>query len=126
LLQWEAVRLGGGTTRPTESVTNLEIIMSKPIVLSQEQWEKLKNRLTNDYTPSVMMIRWKMKDVLGFTVREHAEWFNQEVHLKDIHYGTKYCSQSIRLDFYNEPKRTMFILKYSEYLENKSTKTVDL
>jgi hypothetical protein len=80
--------------------------MSKPIVLTHSQWYALKNRLTSDNSPSVMMLSFKMKDKLGFTVREHRS------HTLDRGYMT-----DIRLDFYNEPKRTMFLLKYSEYLD---------
>jgi hypothetical protein len=83
--------------------------MSKPIVLSLDKWTKLHTRLANDNHPSVMLIREKMKVVLGFTVREHNEW----VIKPDGGYG----EHSIRLDFYNEPKRTMFLLKYGEYLD---------
>jgi hypothetical protein len=79
--------------------------MSKPIVLTHGNWEKLKNRLTNDYRPSVLLISSKTKEVLGFTVREHRFFEN-------IGYHSHIC-----LDFYNEPKRTMFLLKYSEYLD---------
>ena len=46
-----------------------------------------------------------MKRTLGFTVREHSEWVQGE------HQFT------VCLDFYNERKYTMFILKYSEYLK---------
>ena len=80
--------------------------MSKPIVLSHGQWYKLKERLTNDYSPSVMMLSYRMKDKLGFTVREHTAWTERIGYTNDI-----------RLDFYDEPKRTMFLLKYSEYLD---------
>ena len=80
--------------------------MSKPIVLTLSKWYKLKERLANDYSPSVMMLSYRMKDRLGFTVREHTEWSNQSGSMTDI-----------RLDFYSEPKRTMFLLKYSEYLD---------
>ena len=80
--------------------------MSKPIVLTHEQWDKLSYRLTNDYSPSVMMLSYRMKDKLGFTVRQHREWTEQRGFMTDI-----------RLDFYSEPKRTMFLLKYSEYLD---------
>lgn len=80
--------------------------MSKPIVLTQKQWDKLSYRLTNDYSPSVMMLSWRMKDTLGFTVRKHTAWTERIGYMTDI-----------RLDFYNEPKRTMFLLKYSEYLD---------
>ena len=88
--------------------------MSKPIVLTHRQWDKLRTRLTNDYSPSVMMISWRMKEKLGFTVREYEVW--REV-------GAKWnASSDIRLDFYDEPKRTMFLLKYSEYL-NRAVNT---
>ena len=82
--------------------------MSKPIVLTYLQWEKLRDRLKADYEPSVLLISSKMKDRLGFTVREYQEWQldgTRQVRISDI-----------RLDFYNEPKRTMFLLKYTEYL----------
>jgi hypothetical protein len=90
-------------------------MMSKPIVLTQDKWYKLKNRLTNDYSPSVMMLSYKTKDKLGFTVREHREWTEQRGYMVDI-----------RLDFYNEPKRTMFLLKYSEYLEKDGKTSLDI
>ena len=89
--------------------------MSKPIVLSQSKWYKLKERLTTDHSPSVMMLSYRMKDKLGFTVREHREWTQQRGYMVDI-----------RLDFYNEPKRTMFMLKYSEYLENDGKTVLDI
>ena len=82
--------------------------MSKPIILMHRQWEKLKNRLTNDYSPSVMMIRDKRRKVLGFVEREHRWWTEQHGYMSHI------C-----LDFYDEPKRTMFLLKYSEYLDER-------
>jgi len=80
--------------------------MSKPIVLTEPKWAKLRERLTSDHSPSVMMLSYRMKDKLGFTVREHREWTEQRGSMVDI-----------RLDFYNEPKRTMFLLKYSDYIE---------
>jgi hypothetical protein len=80
--------------------------MSKPITLSPSQWEKLKIRLTNDYSPSTLLISYKMKEKLGFSVRTH-QWY-----VENRGYQSQIC-----LDFYNEPKRTMFLLKYSEYLE---------
>ena len=58
-----------------------------------------------------MLIREKMKVVLGFTVRRHTEW------ILEPGADRRHPEHSIRLDFYNEPKRTMFLLKYSEYLD---------
>jgi len=80
--------------------------MSKPVILTEPQWYRLYEQLKQDNPKSVMLIRDRMKDTLGFTQREHR-WYT----LKDG------WQQDIRLDFYNEPKRTMFLLKYSEFLE---------
>jgi hypothetical protein len=85
--------------------------MSKPVVLSEAQWVKLHTRLCQDNPSSVMLIRIKMRHVLGFTVRRHREWKT------DPDFGHKYPVDTVYLDFYNEPKRTMFVLKYSEYLD---------
>lgn len=87
--------------------------MSKPIILSEEKWAKLHQRLSQDNHSSVMLIREKMKVVLGFTVRKHQEW------VLDTNANWRRPVNSIRLDFYNEPKRTMFLLKYGEYLEDR-------
>ena len=86
-------------------------ILSKPIVLSEKAWAKLHTRLAQDNHNSVMLIREKMKVVLGFTVRRHRTWAD------DANFG-KYSIETICLDFYNEPKRTMFLLKYSDFLDN--------
>ena len=89
--------------------------MSKPVILTEKQWAKLHYQLSKDYHSSVLLIRTKMKHVLGFTVRRHTFWsrdadeINKGLHPVPI--------QQIHLDFYNEPKRTMFLLKYSEFLE---------
>jgi hypothetical protein len=81
--------------------------MSKSTKLSRTQWARLKSRLTNDYSPSVMFMRSCMRDVLGFTPRDHSTYTEKR--------GTDH---TIYLDWYSEPKRTMFLLKYGEYLEN--------
>jgi hypothetical protein len=96
--------------------------MSRSIKLTRTHWEDLKYKLEEDYPKSVMLIREKMKSVLGFTVREHHEWVDRDVDVKDVGYGTKMRKTTFCLDFYDEPKKTMFLLKYSEYL-NKSGKT---
>ena len=55
-----------------------------------------------------------MKRVLGFTVREHNEWIIKP----DGGYG----EHRIHLDFYSEKKRSMFLLKFSEILNNDNGK----
>lgn len=80
--------------------------MSKSIILSEYTWGKLYTQLAQDNPHSVILIREKMKKVLGFTSRRH-NYFNQE---------DDYFVEEIHLDFYDESKRTMFLLKYSEFL----------
>ena len=97
--------------------------MSKPIVLSEAQWLKIYNLIAKNYPPSVLLIRNRMKSVLGFTSRTHEEWIDQEVSLNDIRYGNRVRVTTIHLDFYSEPKRTMFLLKYSEHLDKSGITT---
>ena len=91
--------------------------MSKPIILSEAAWLKIYNHIARNYPPSVLLVRNKMREVLGFTSRTHEEWFEHDVDRRDVSYNTKYCVKRIHLDFYSEPKRTMFLLKYSEHLD---------
>jgi hypothetical protein len=100
--------------------------MSKPVVLSESAWLKIYNQIAKEYPPSVLLIRNRMRDVLGFTSRTHEEWFEHDVERKNVGYNSKYCVTKIHLDFYNEPKRTMFLLKYSEYLDKAGTTELDI
>ena len=77
--------------------------------LTVKQWQVIRTDLHTDHPKSVFMLKHKMKSVLGFTVREHNEW----VIKPDGSYG----EHSIRLDFYNERKYTMFLLKFSEVIK---------
>ena len=92
----------------------------KSIILSQETWLRVYNQIARDYPPSVLLIRNRMREVLGFTSRTHEEWIDQEVDLKDIRYGTKYKITTIHLDFWDEKKKVFFLLKYSDLLKNSS------
>ena len=84
--------------------------MSKPIELSQHQWKRLLEQLKQDYPVSVLLLREKAKAKLGFVPREHKDW--------DDTLG-KWRKNCIMLDFYSEKKRTFFIVKYSEYLNEQ-------
>ena len=92
--------------------------MSKPVVLTEAQWLKIYNHIAKHYPPGVLLIRNRMKAVLGFTSRTHREWVPKM--------DGGYYETTIRLDFYNEPKRTMFLLKYSEYLEENGKTFLDI
>ena len=85
--------------------------MSKPIELTHTQFEKLIERLKQDYPPSVIIIRSRMKEKLGFTTREYTEW--------DVGVGIR--KRCMMLDFYSEKKRTFFIMKYSDYIQKNLT-----
>lgn len=102
--------------------------MSKPVVLSEANWLKIYNQIAKNYPPSVLLIRDRMQEVLGFTSRTHEEWFEYNVNgnRRNVGYNTKYCVQTIHLDFYSEPKRTMFLLKYSEYLDKSGNTDLDI
>ena len=82
--------------------------MSRSIKLSSSTWRKIHQQLFCEYPASVMLIRTNMKKRLGFTVREHKEWIPKM--------DGGYTDHQIHLDFYNENKRTMFLLKFGEYL----------
>lgn len=79
--------------------------MAKPVKLKEYQWNNLRERLKQDYKPSVILIRENMRKTLGFVDRTH-QWYTEQ-------HG---FMSTICLDFYDESKRTMFLLKYSEYL----------
>lgn len=82
------------------------------VVLTPKQWQLIREDLHTMYPPSVFMLRNKMKNILGFTVREHNEYFekNGENWEQPLHLYT------IRLDFYDKRKYTMFLLKFSEQI----------
>jgi hypothetical protein len=94
----------------------------KPVVLSEPQWLLLKERLQQDHSRSVLMVRWKMKTVLGFTDRTHREWIGSydDVSLQDRNAGNYGYRTSVHLDFFDENKRIFFLLKYSDYISRTS------
>ena len=89
--------------------------------LTNKQWQCIKEELRVEYPMSVFQIRSKMKTHLGFTVREHQEWVKVDFNV--LPFGLSANGQrlecSIHLDFYNERKYTMFLLKYSEILHGQ-------
>lgn len=83
--------------------------MSKPIILTYNAWNKIFALIRHDYTPSVSLISWKRKEVLGFTVREYRESYPPQDPLM--------ASCTIRLDFYDDAKMTFFMLKYGDHVD---------
>lgn len=85
----------------------------KAIVLKHREWDRIFAQIKQDYaaTPSVYLIREKMKNTLGFTWREHRDWNDidpEPVKWQDF-------VSKIHIDFYSEQARTYFIMKYMNY-----------
>lgn len=86
------------------SCGNWVVAVNRSIKLTEKQWIKLQKRLREDHPLSVIAIRDKMKRVLGFTTREdRADYWNPVIHL----------------DFFDEKMKTMFLLRYGDYLERR-------
>lgn len=77
----------------------------QPILLTEAQWADIHHRLAREYAdrPSVMIIRSAMRQELGFTVRRYRSEPYQDARYQE----TKIC-----LDFYDDVKKTLFVLKY--------------
>ena len=99
----------------------------KPIIIEVNKWHELLDQLHNDYPKSVLAIKSKTQKVLGFTSRLHRQWVPNENYDKEyVEYERDLfvfppekgrMKEVVHLDFYDEVKRTFFILKYSEFLK---------
>ena len=81
----------------------------KSVVLLESDWETLLAQLRIDHPLSVTLIREKMRRVLGYTVR-------------DGHYNELYSTRIVYLDFFDEKKKIMFLLRYSDLIQKVPTK----
>ena len=89
----------------------------KPIVLTEQTWMKIRYQLIQTHPKSVMLTRWKMREVLGFTDRLHTDWVNGV----NKWGGIGFERREIHLDFFDEVKRTFFLLKYGDYIDSKDS-----
>lgn len=80
--------------------------MAKTLAINNWQWLKLRAKIVEEYGQSTVLISWRLKDTLGFTVREHRNYADESG-----------WNNSIRLDFWDDQLQTMFLLKYSDYLD---------
>lgn len=85
----------------------------KAVKMSEQNWAKLRYHLFQTQPKSVMLTRWKMKKVLGFTDRLHVEWIEEPNRWG----GMGYEERQVHLDFFDEAKQTMFLLKYSDWIK---------
>jgi siroheme synthase (precorrin-2 oxidase/ferrochelatase) len=86
----------------------------KQIILSRRTWHKIRELLQEEYAKSVFMLRSRMRERLGFTVRDHKHYDN----------SLGYYVEQVHLDFYSENKRTMFLLKFSEFI-NRAEQVIE-
>lgn len=102
--------------------------------ITPSKWRRIKEQLHEEHPKSVFMLRNRMKQVLGFTVREHSgyrlktpkELKEQDTSLeqyetqKDSDFHRSHINEyAICLDFYSERKYTMFLLKFSETINGQ-------
>jgi hypothetical protein len=84
---------------------------------SVREFEELHHCLLEEYGRATMLVSWRMKRELGFTIRHHqglvehgeSEW--QVMKSEGWNHRYHYESQ-VHLDFYNEAQQTWFVLKY--------------
>ena len=84
--------------------------MAKTITLSVSSWHKLQEKIVEDHGRTTLLISWRLRDTLGFTVREHRDY------QPDASWDQE---NTIRLDFWDDQMQTMFLLKYSDYLNSE-------
>ena len=72
------------------------------LVLTEKQWNEIYNQIREEHGDSVILLSWKLKDTLGFTVRRHRDYNPINGHMVN----------DIRLDFYDNTALTFFQLKY--------------
>lgn len=87
----------------------------KPTQLTREKWLLLKAELEKKYPLSIFAIREKTKKVLGFVPRDEKVWIPYPGYGENGAY-----KWVVTLDFFDEQKRTLFELKYSEYFHDNS------
>ena len=94
----------------------MKITVKKNLIIFHKprEWESISRQLIRDYGPSIM-ITWKMKRELGFTVRRHKGLIRFDVHddalVSEFDHRFHYEDQ-IHLDFFNQATQSWFQLKY--------------
>jgi len=89
------------------------------ITMPHRVWQDIMLVLTQEYInePSVLLIRSKMKRVLGFTQRYHKQWVETGKRENGQAYG--FYQEYTVLDFYTESARSWFLIKFADQLNDK-------
>jgi len=97
----------------------MKVTVKKNLIIfhSVREFEELHHRLFKEHSASTMMISWKMKHELGFTIRHHKGLVEHdkdtwEVMKSEGYHNRYHYEDQVHLDFYNEAQMSFFVLKY--------------
>jgi hypothetical protein len=81
------------------------------------EFEELHHGLLEEYGRATMLVSWRMRRELGFTIRHHQGLVEMDTDtwevMKSEGFHNRYCNESqVHLDFYNQAQQTWFVLKY--------------
>ena len=81
------------------------------IKLTPTQWDVIYKQLREEYPLSVLAIREKTKEHLGFTIRSKTNLSEDEIK-EFFGEGYYYAMKLVILDFFDEQMQTFFKLRY--------------
>lgn len=70
------------------------------LTLDESTWNRIYHQIIQDYGQTTVILSWRLRETLGFTVRRH-HWYSGNNYYRDI-----------RLDFDTEAQTIFFRLKY--------------
>ena len=73
--------------------------------LTHAEWNQVREQIREEFGNSMLMIRSRMREELGFLPREHRVWVPK---MDGGHWG----ETVIHIDFFTEQARTYFLMKY--------------
>lgn len=113
----------------------------RPLILTPNEWRTIRDELKKRHPASHLLIRNKMRERLGFTMREHRDWqpnkdyskelkdYQRQREKHDIEWlltcepdRGRYVDQ-VHLDFYDERKKSLFLLTYGDKIGREITET---
>ena len=97
----------------------MKVTIKKNLIIfhSVREFEELHHRLLEEHGRATMLVSWRMKRELGFTIRHHQGLVEHDEITwemrKDEGWNNRYHYESqVHLDFYNEAQMSFFVLKY--------------
>lgn len=72
-----------------------------------DDWDRIKEKIKQDFGVATVAISWRLKRELGFTVRDHQVPMSFDT--DDSFFSS---GREVHLDFFNESAHSWFVLKY--------------